>query len=1592
MTDQELIALVQEKSFEDWTPEEWKAIRERLGQSLPLQQNLLEELSLQQALTEELGTISLTVDGILAKAEQQRSARSRFGLFRRWDFFFGVFLLLLFSSGILFWFFNAEKITKEDLAQNNELLQPTPLPNSSAISELPNGVEEPDLEVIEPQDESKGNPGMGETKEPPLPPEFVPPPNTMVENSPEGTDPSEDGSSEESTSETATVAANWPEETSLFKPIVQEKPLTTADLSTFFEPLGESPAWEENSRIVFTKGLVRFRPQWKEGMLLRLAPWNSRDLTIYCWQELSGVALHFQQGQSWVAYRIERDSVEQFEPERKYLLCDDQGTTGRLDLFAVELRFQEGDLLLSRGDLLLLQVPFDGLPNELILAGYCEWQHLDYVQSVPFPPDELAVPSEETQAALQPASTLDWLEVDAKTTFEILPDSETARLQAPESGATEWIGARCPQGFYYYEFQISEAAPGMGVFLGNEKGFPQACLGFYQQEEDGELFVDFTTFRDRRSRKSIRTNPEAWVQLPVWVRIFPGLQQAEAWVSHDGLHWAKLPRPQTLPQAPLSTVGLFGFPGDPDRAITLTALRVRPLPGLQPILKTAAPNLPADSLKNLASWWEATLKKLGTGKEADLQRSHSALQVLATRPPSTMREPLFNSLVKSTLYGSLSPTEKVAALRELSKLDEIHRPSRFASWDEVFLELIEEQVNELDLRSRLNNSLRWPASSTSNTNLIPLPTLQQALLTLLEAKDFDTAFQLCRQVRFWNQKATSGAAAFLQPSLVPWLDWAEATIASRGGWPEDEPSLPYLERTWQHPLQLELSKEGYNLWIEFQSALENNAYEDACRILASSEGRRVGLMPSGEDENWYVSLPKSVGIAMEQHPRLRETMERVFAPMGRIRLQEAMREGDINRLERLIIQFHGTSVASDAWAWLGKYALARGEFEQSAHAFRQAIASAGEQKPSLEALLQVANAMQGRNPTNFEPTPLTVADESLTVADTQHLLQELYQQQQTTPKDEETRGVATSQPTRMASFPPASYGLNAWLDWTGEEGSPTGRAPFEEVDWQARELSGTFHGIRWIVSNRYQVACFNVNSGKELWKVGLENEQGKQHRFPLQPMEPLVAEQRVFVRRLTNRGIELAAFDLKQGEILWRRQLGKEMLADPVWHQEAVYTLIEEEAGAQESRIELVGFDQQSGEVSRRIPLFDIQREGLPRLTATLSAKEEGLFGGVAGILFLMDSEGNLGWLRKEPWVAPELPPAAALMQHEAPYFSDENLFSCQPGVPYLTCLTRTEGRKLWRTSVVGLQRIVGQTRGHIVVETNIGFVGIHRRTGTVNWRHHDPDKTGAVLAGGKEGLCYITLEPLADRRKIPCLVWVDGRTGQEIARSSLPELAGTESQLGPFFTYRSQNLLFARTESTEAIRTIYQLTAAGKPSPGRDSPNWQAWQIERCPRILSGLAAAFPNWFLLDASADRQCGLSVELEETNTDGDTTNDPSSRKVHLRTRTTSSHPLLLATTLTPSKEEVETSEKRFLVLRWKNLRGSESKLEVSLDGENIWQRVIDPPGDSPRWEEARIPIPDAAAETLTMKQTCEQGSIVTFWEVLRVETQKTEPKE
>ena len=933
-------------------------------------------------------------------------------------------------------------------------------------------------------------------------------------------------------------------------------------------------------------GVWRLRAPLKPKTALRLTVAEIHNLKIHFWRGSEGVTLHYYENanQLWAAYHTTRKQNEA-KPVSIALIGTDEDRfwrTNPVQPITFELRAEDGLLTLSRGDVRVMTVPFEGAASEIYFDGHVMFRQIAMIGAAELPPEPAQPPV--LVDATQPAK-LKWCgQLADGTDFQKLPDGRV-ELSGEKNTLPAWVSVALPHRESICELvvRLDEPQPGCGIFLGDDQG-PKYQVGFFKEAHHGQTsFFPIGPGDNRVDSNHDLDNVFSPMSLPQpWFRLVFGCGTLKVWVSQDGKHWGRAFDPLVNQQAPYTHLGLYCVPGQPRKSIKLRQVQLRELATLSDLAPVALRRkaLALPQAADMTEWLEAVLEAQPSDADSGAWRRACAIRTLAAGTTAALGTPLIDGL----LDEAIDEHKPVAA--QLRLLDEA--ALLYHAWDDPGAALRFAKLYErVGYRAHREGQTRpcslielaqrtAPIWSRHVYNFLPDALVRIELLELTQAAEWSSLHDFCRQQRYWRHQLPNVPPP---PSLIDWADsLARAQLpkqTGRGG--------PTAAVEWRHPLLVELSKEGYNVLAEFRAALDGRAYRDACQIISTStENGMLGLLPDAHDPDLLVSLPGAVSLAMRDHPGLRTTMSQQFGALGRLRIRQSIAENNVAAVESSTIQFLGTEAAAEAHLWLADRSLASGAFAHALGQYRQAERTAApDLRSRIAASEQLAAALMGQSAGEPITRSVTFGDTQLSPAELQALVADLRQHRlaDNLTARGELAGL-TSQPT------PAPTGfeavLRSRLEGDGGDGPQNvpGEINLHNIDWVARQLALVVDGDRLLLSNRFQLSAYDLKSGALQWRSELGGEHGPAHEWPLMPMRPLNTPNRIFVRRLHRSGPVLACFNSADGKVLWTSKIepDKWVVGDPLLIQDELFALVMTRL-EQEFTLSLATYDPQSGAV-----------------------------------------------------------------------------------------------------------------------------------------------------------------------------------------------------------------------------------------------------------------------------------------------------------------------------------------------------------------------------------------------------------------------------
>jgi outer membrane protein assembly factor BamB len=1280
-----------------------------------------------------------------------------------------------------------------------------------------------------------------------------------------------------------------------------------------------SPLRINQTRVlpVVIDGTTKLRAPWLPNTALRLAVANPTAFKIHVYAGQDAVTLQYydRPRPSWAAYAVNRRD-NNTRPQRLAFVGQDSDRYSRSGWGTFSLHYDDGQLILTRGNVRLLSVPLAAEPAEIYFDGRAAWRGITMFRCGP-------VPAEEEQRTLalkvEKPAKVRWFETLPRgASLERLDDGRL-RLSSKRAATEARVSLPTNEpGLYELVVQVDDPTPGAGIYLGQADGQPIYRLGFFSHRPTSRIVCE--ALPPRGGRGAVDVDPE---QQPVplvgkeqWFRLIAGLGTFKCWTSADGRSWARLPGPppQGLPPQGFASVGLYCLGDDQtrtlgvtetERHITLRHLELRELGGISSLASAEAREKARcfDSVADPAAWLQMVSETQPAKLAADDWRRACAIRTLAGSPPRGVAKHILLSMVREALHQRGPPETRLRLLDEAGLLWDGWKAEEVRDFDAMYDRLGELLVREG--RPRVFETLvpavaRSTICSEKPLQIVPGAAVHADLLRRVGASQWPEALTLFHEHAYWHR---AGAAPTSQrDNLGRWVDWA-AAVAYRSRQPAsalasaqravaaanagqkppeaDEKPLAAGERptfhpNWQHPLVEHISKEGFNALAEFQAALDGEAYDDVCQLITQMNLQAsLGLLPDGKDRDLFVSLPRAVALAMQQQPALKQAMRDKFGGVATLRVRQAKLAGDAATIQAATVQYLGTDGAAEAHQWLGDRALAAGDAEGAIAHYALAMSAATlPLRPQLTAMLRLAHAMTGREFGQKAKETIEFGGTQLSPAEFEQLVTEQLAQRRASGLSAAASGGASA-----VTPPPARYELRPWGDFAGTRGQDQANPPIG-IDWAGRQLNVVLSGSTMYVSDRHQVAALDVANGKLRWAT-TGGDNAFLHQWAGVSSRPIISGDRVFARRLLNVPprftAEIGCWDAANGKVLWSTRDGKslpvEFVSDPllVGGEVVAFVAARDPDGLIDLR--LISLDPASGQVRRTSSLVRLRNAwvgefGDARLACQAVAAEDQIIATVGGCVLSCDARGQAQWVRRQfrpPPTLPVLSQAAAFQHRTPPLVAGDRVYVTQREVAAAECLDRHTGRLVWRHAAGDLRRIAGLAESLVIVEGGSGLRALDAATGQMRWQREIAGLLEAQLCGGRGGILISQRERLADDTWRACLVWLDPKTGSDVARLPLPLLTGKEPLVGPLLSDGQRTWLFTGENVRESRRRIWELVPSGSAtSPpatsGPEDAKLSYWlpepsgpDRERLATLRGDVASALPGWTLVSSEVDPQ-------------------------------------------------------------------------------------------------------------------------------------------
>jgi len=1079
---------------------------------------------------------------------------------------------------------------------------------------------------------------------------------------------------------------------------------------------------------------------------------------------------------AWVAYSTTR-SPQSVAPLPDAILATDGGRVISTDLHAssrIELRYQAGHVVLTRGDVTVLEAPLDGPPTEVLLGGRLLFDDIGMTRTSSAPTrtgwETVALPP---AAKLEPA-----VPTAADGEQKITVRAEVLELEL-EAIAGAGVDLEDADGTVLTSLEYASASHDGHCVIGWKKsgdgdgdgddGDDADGNDARDGDGDGEMLRDI----DRRVLPLVRGRHH--------LRFLFGIEHVKCWVRTAGARWTVIGLPRPLGKRPVASVVLRG-PDEPQEttvaAHRTTASTLRELGSIFPSAQVLPFAHPAAT--GLDDWRRATLSQ----KPQELDDDEWVLACACRSLRGASTEPLADSLIDLVLED---PSIRVRSTTDVYRL-----------LDEICL-LRDLSRDESRLRRMVDRYHRVAARAERRQEPAAFENLRRALLAApmhtrfrFSASDPELAARQLLALLYRGQweKADAFSRALLfyaldvDKELVGWTrSLLEMRLPGRADWPHVK-----LDPSWRHPLLEEIEKELYNDLADFQAAVASDDHRAAGQVALEIDPRALtGVGPSDSDRQLLVSLPTAIVATRYQAPGLWARMVDEIGPRSLLRVRRSISRGDVLGVEQATVQYRGTSAAREAHRWIGDRALAAGDFlTASAHFSLARDARRQIAAPGIDVRLRLAAAMLGHDVPPRIDRPVELAGVEMEAPEFELLLRDLRGRASNRRSPFVRMHGAPANPARFPHGDRLTTRVHDSLEGV-PDGEPGGvsRGRNASIDRRRSEhaIAVSLHANRVIINTGVQVTALDLRTGLRVWTTP-RGDRRRPDAWPMTRLDPLVSRDRIFTRLWSHAGPQLVCIDQHDGSQLWQRDRSKvdEWICDPMAHGGRLFALSLTQPNHEGSRLRLLQLDAGSGAELSSFELAKLRRSWWNLRSASVTTTDGCFVASLGGVVLRADFGGRVHWIRKQLVVPAEAYEEKTPRMLQPPLICRRDVIVAQPGVGSVECIDETSGQLRWQLTVPDLESLRGVTAGVLVLATGGDLRAVDVESGELGWSNESLSWRDPTWIAG-EGELLVSQTTQIENRLHPELVRIDARTGTVIDRRRLDGLADAAPRLGPIFT-----------------------------------------------------------------------------------------------------------------------------------------------------------------------------------------------------------------
>jgi len=1114
--------------------------------------------------------------------------------------------------------------------------------------------------------------------------------------------------------------------------------------------------------------------------------------------------------QSWAAYRA---SVDSPNDERTWqpvsVLATDQGRYQRSGTGSILIFWENGTIVVARGGIRLMTVPFESQPEEILFSGKTLLRELRWLEGVSVPPvdRESFFPDRWDQFAPSLFLTSTMVvngSVPGSQKWEQWGRSSDVTVEWDEGGEITLAAEDGKERRYLafpinvngvcdIVFRVENATPGTGLFLADRERRPIGGLAFFRHTQSGKMIFGFHSAQDDNWERGVDPNqPLALTDGSQWFRVTIAAGTVRYWMSADGRIWSAVgPFSDQVDRRP-AYCGLFITKG-PNRRITLRDIYV--YESMTPVRKELAELIAEipDSIPTATDWdrWcELVIRYCPDTMPLREWRMACALRSISENPPSHLGQRILEQLWDDILTLDLPVTEKLAYSAFFARLISLSDWGIYERLTPRFRRLAWQlAVNdpEHSFSTTVDCLLRLPYWTQWRLPVFFTDLYRHQMFSALAKNDSEQLHELGLGVQW----AAVPGSDVISDELRYLAALAVAHVQT------SDPAARMATVHVRQPLVVTSSRAAYNFSREIEDAMANNNPEQVAQLILLAGREEIqSLYQDPLDPRRWSSFSLFLRNLLENQPKAKQFVIDKCQEVGRVQLRQAQSLGREDLAEDVFHRFLDTPISAEAALWLGDRSLVLGDLAR-ARAYYSQIGDRASPELKSELLRRaefcpnIDSPDQGQE--NRQPIDGLILAQDTPIADA------AFQGQVDSLRNKNS--TATLKPLLAAESPAIRRPQSM---------------PDREFNWLKEQVAFWPSDTCLLMHAQADLRAYAWD-GTLLWSQQATVSSDNAVRAMVQ-MHPLVHQDRIICRRLTQKGSELACLDLFDGHVIWAQRLGDHVVSDPWIQDDLLHVVVTTGSEFENYQLVLVCLDIRDGNIRQRSPLAVLSNVLDEPVECMIVPLKQRFLVQANGCLMLFDSLGRPLWSRTFPW----LYPASSGWWHAQSWYAQRNpkpliigdqVFVSMRGGWFVASVELSTGKLQWYQPIGHLLGLFAYSNGKLYVETPGRMWVIAGTTGEKLGEYDWPARAEKVVL--TEPRHVITFQVRSDERNrrqrslfMQCIRLDDG----EVLREMVVALADSEVEwVGPVMTFNGKlYVFFARPNNPQRFE-VYELVLEPK-------------------------------------------------------------------------------------------------------------------------------------------------------------------------------------